>query len=81
MLYLSEYNKSYKDRAELEKRFKIFSNRVQEYKRLNKQLKTSTVGVNMYSDWTDEELNKLWNPRGAVRQNPDPISLLEDVNV
>jgi hypothetical protein len=55
MDYVSQYGKSYGTTAEFEFRKAVFAQRLEEIEELNSRNgMTSTVGINMFSDYTPE---------------------------
>jgi C1A family cysteine protease len=60
MDYVSQYGKSYGTTAEFEFRKAVFAQRLQDIEEHNSNNEmTSTVGINLFSDFTSEELKKM----------------------
>jgi C1A family cysteine protease len=58
--YIAEYGKTYGTKAEYNFRLNLFSQRlamVEEFNSRNGE--TSTIGINKFSDWTNEEIRRL----------------------
>jgi C1A family cysteine protease len=58
--YMASYGKTYGTKAEYEFRFKVFAERLAQIEEHNsKEGQTSTMGINKFSDWTQEEIKKM----------------------
>jgi C1A family cysteine protease len=66
--YMATYGKTYGTKAEYEFRFKVFADRLAQIEAHNsKEGVTSTMGINKFSDWTQEEIKKM---NGLLQADP-----------
>jgi len=77
--YIAEYRKSYSNGEEYEMRFKIFSANVKRNEEHNAGTSSFTLGINQFSDWTNEEYRQML---GYVKPNGeyfcDPTKYTKD---
>jgi cathepsin F len=59
MKYIAEYGKSYGTKEEFEFRAAIFKQKLAEIQAHNEQNGSSTVGLNHFADFTDQEWKKM----------------------
>ena len=68
MRFIVNHAKSYATRDEFEFRKSVFADRYYEYRALNKELTTSQVGINFFSDHTTAEYEKLLGWKKETRR-------------
>jgi C1A family cysteine protease len=87
--FITEHSRNYATVEEYDMRMTIFSEQIKKADEHNKQGKGWTMGVNQYSDWTDEEYQKLLglkNFRNANINMPlaplkvDPVNTDKDID-
>ena len=59
MKYITVYNKRYATKEEFDFRLDLFKQAQKEIEEHNAKNGTSTMGHNIYSDWTEEEFNGI----------------------
>jgi hypothetical protein len=69
MKFITEHGKSYGTKEEYHFRLSHFKKSLAEIKRLNHSQKSSTHGVNKFSDWTPKEMKKLLGYKKTKQTN------------
>jgi C1A family cysteine protease len=72
--FVATYRKSYFSQEEYKFRMGVFAENMKEAERLN-SVDTATYGMNQFSDWTNEEFQRL---NGAIPQDDSHVPLADD---
>ena len=74
--FVSDYKRSYGTDAEFKFRRERFAESWKEIEEFNKQGHKSTIGINQYADWTEEERTKLF----GYTPDEDRVKNYKEVN-
>src|SRR5688572_9730227 len=80
MSFISKYGRSFGTKEEYHFRLNVFLENLKKIDAHNELGSTSTVAVNHFADWTDDEYNKLLGYKPAEDEEKNYITLDEGAN-